>query len=431
MATDKSGWSLGPPMDHLGVSDDDPLTSEVEAESLVGRSAFSLASPRLVGVELEWFVHDALDATLPVSPQRLSSAVGALELSGVRSVEPGGQLELSSRPGTMEQCVNYSLSDMSSIRSQLAAHNLTLAGCGMDMERPPRRHLNLPRYEAMQSSFDRANASGRWMLYSTASVQVSLDAGEEEGSGHSFSHRWEAAHALGPVLCAAFANSPIRRSRATGWRSTRQAVWFAIDSSRTEPPPLGCDPRVAWARYVLDAHVICIRRSGGRPWTAPAGFTFRDWVRDRTPRIPTIGDLRYHLSTLFPPVRPRGHLELRMIDAQPGDDWIVPVAVLKSLLDDSKALDSALAAVESIWRGTDRPMEPWIRAARNGLSDRDFAEAALGCFEAALAALYRSKSSSLIIRCVESFIERYVSCGRSPADDLLVEFQQGMLPRCP
>ena len=40
---------------------------------------------------------------------------------------------------------------------------------------------------------------------------------------------------------------------------------------------------------------------------------------------PPGSDLSYHLSTLFPPVRPRGHLEVRVIDAQPGDGWIVPL----------------------------------------------------------------------------------------------------------
>ncbi|MFJ7074430.1 ergothioneine biosynthesis glutamate--cysteine ligase EgtA [Streptomyces sp. NPDC098781] len=412
------------------MSDEDRLMNEAEAESLVGRSAFSLASPQLVGVELEWLVHDTFNTALPVSPQRVSSAIGSLKLSGFRSIEPGGQLELSSLPGSLENCVTRSVSDMSAIRSRLAVENLMLAGRGMDLERSPHRHLDLPRYEAMQRSFDRANTSGRWMLYSTASVQVSLDAGDERSSDHGYRRRWEAAHALGPVLCAAFANSPIRHSRATGWRSTRQAEWFAIDPSRTEPPPIGRDPRVTWARYVLDAHVVCIRRGEGAPWTAPADLTFRDWVRHRRPRVPTIGDLRYHMSTLFPPVRPRGHLEFRMIDAQPGDDWIVPLAVVKALLDDSKALDAALCAVEAVWRGSERPIDLWIRSARDGLADPGLAEAALVCFEAAQAALCRSSASSLIIKYVESFVERYVSRGRSPADDLLAAFEQGVLPRC-
>lgn len=48
----------------------------------------------------------------------------------------------------------------------------------------------------------------------------------------------------------------------------------------------------------------------------------------------------------FPPVRPRGHLELRVIDAQPGGDgWIVPLAVTAALFDDREATETACRAV--------------------------------------------------------------------------------------
>ena len=74
------------------------------------------------------------------------------------------------------------------------------------------------------------------------------------------------------------------------------------------------------------------RRPGG-DWSAPPGVTFRDWIDCGTFAVPgrdgpTVDDLAYHLTTLFPPVRARGHLEVRYIDAQPGDWWRVPVAVL-------------------------------------------------------------------------------------------------------
>lgn len=33
--------------------------------------------------------------------------------------------------------------------------------------------------------------------------------------------------------------------------------------------------------------------------------------------LPTLDDLAYHVTTLFPPVRPRGFLEVSYLDAQP------------------------------------------------------------------------------------------------------------------
>ena len=102
---------------------------------------------------------------------------------------------------------------------------------------------------------------------------------------------------------------------------------------------------------------MCVREPGSQDWTAPPGVTFRDWLRDGGTgplRAPTAEDLDYHLSTLFPPVRPHGHMELRMIDAQPGDGWIVPAAVVTALADDDRAADAALAAAEPRVGRTDR-----------------------------------------------------------------------------
>jgi glutamate--cysteine ligase len=154
-------------------------------------------------------------------------------------------------------------------------------------------------------------------------------------------------------------------------------------------------------------------------------------------RPPTADDLEYHLSTLFPPVRPRGHFELRMIDAQPGDGWIVPLAVTSALLSDAQAEDAALAAVAPIWNGqppgwpasaagggTDGAPddeEPWVRAARCGPADPEISRASGECFAAAREALDRMGAPAGIRAAVDAFTEDYVSKDRCPADDLLEE----------
>ena len=59
-----------------------------------------------------------------------------------------------------------------------------------------------------------------------------------------------------------------------------------------------------------------------------------------------------------------------MIDAQPGDGWIVPLAVSSALLSDAEAGDAALAAVEPLWDGRSPGDDgPWVRAARLGPAD--------------------------------------------------------------
>ena len=51
-----------------------------------------------------------------------------------------------------------------------------------------------------------------------------------------------------------------------------------------------------------------------------------------------------HLSTLFPPVRPRGYLELRCLDALPDRWWPAVAALVTTLVDDPVAADEAAEA---------------------------------------------------------------------------------------
>lgn len=171
---------------------------------------------------------------------------------------------------------------------------------------------------------------------------------------------------------------------------------------------------------------MCVRSYGDGPWAVPRGLTFRDWVRTggghHGLRRPTTEDLEYHLTTLFPPVRPRGHLELRMIDAQPGEDgWLVPTAVTHALFDDPEAAETAYRAVKALADAYGSARAPrnalWHTAARDGLADPDLRAAAAACFEAAGEALPRLGASPHVRETVDGFTDRYVRRGRCPADD--------------
>ena len=137
--------------------------------------------------------------------------------------------------------------------------------------------------------------------------------------------------------------------------------WYALDAAGIfVTPPRGTPTAVVdevldRARTYLDPFcpatvrlvVIPAREPESADWSAPPGLTFREWLRAGDTgglRAPTQEDLDYHLSTLFPPVRPRGHMEVRVIDAQPGDGWIVPAAVATALTADECASERSLVS---------------------------------------------------------------------------------------
>jgi glutamate--cysteine ligase len=113
----------------------------------------------------------------------------------------------------------------------------------------------------------------------------------------------------------------------------------------------------------MNAPVICVRRDG-LSWAAPPALTFAAWIAEpeRVGRRPTLADLDYHLSTMFPPVRPKGYLEIRYLDAQAGDRWITPFSLLAALMAQRSTIDKVLDVTESC-------AGRWFEAARDGLAD--------------------------------------------------------------
>lgn len=257
--------------------------SESQAEDLIHGICFKTGPPRLLGAELEWLVLDAERPGRPPSPERLHAAhaaARALPLNSRVTVEPGGQLELSSAPATsLSGCVNGLQADLTAVRAALLAQGLVLEGNGRDPRLPHRRLLASPRYDAMEAYFDRTGPAGRTMMRASASVQVCVDAGYEEPGALGHGRRWRLAHLLGAVLVAAFANSAVSEGPYAGWRCARQGNWADIDSRRSLAPPPDVPPRDGWTRHALDTEVMCVRSYDGEPWTIPQGLTFRDWLR--------------------------------------------------------------------------------------------------------------------------------------------------------
>jgi glutamate--cysteine ligase len=240
--------------------------------------AFSPSTgPRRIGLELEMHV---------LGTPRIGDD---LVERGHPSYEPGGQLELSLPPQTSVEAllreVDWSLRAVTGSAHVAGGAEVAdvaeVALTGVDPWRSLAQvplALPTPRYLAMQELFDRTGDSGRRMMRLTASLQVCVDllpgtAGREQ---------WLVANLAGPALVAAYGDS-----------LERTLIWQGIDPART-----GYDGRHLDVRDPIGAY---------------AAFAL---AAERLP-IPEAEDDRYHLGTIFPPVRPRGgYLELRYLDSQ-------------------------------------------------------------------------------------------------------------------
>jgi glutamate--cysteine ligase len=388
---------------------DDELASSSAAAQYISDTCLADGPVGRVGLEVEAHCYD------PVQPHRrpdwdeitaVLESLPAMPGGSALSVEPGGAVELSGPPADgVLAAIEAMTSDQAVLQTAFADAGLGLVLLGADPLRPAKRVNPGARYRAMEQFFaaTRSGVAGAAMMTSTASVQVNLDAGPQGG----WAARVRMAHALGPIMVAIAANSPLLGGEFSGWLSTRQRVWSQLDSARCGPilTASGDDPGTDWARYALKAPVMLVHSPDAVPLTHY--LPFADWAEGRAllgNRRPTAYDLEYHLTTLFPPVRPRQWLEIRYLDSVPNAIWPAVVFTLVTLLDDPAAADIAAEAVEPV-------ATAWDTAARVGLNDRRLYAAANRCVAAA-AERVPAQLNAAMERLVVA-VER----GRCPADD--------------
>ena len=396
------------------------LTLDVLRRHLADR-ALAPSDRGLVGVEIELLTFPSADPRRRPPAAELRAIASDLRLpAGSRiTLEPGGQVELSTPPlRGLASALPAAAADLAALTGALRGAGLAPVARGLDTLRSPERILDQPRYAAMEAFFDGEGFAGRTMMCSTASVQVNVETGPAGG----VADRWRLAHELGPVLVATFAHSPVPGGGGRGPRSARQQVWSVMDPSRTAPVHRpdgdGRSPDEEWLAYAVAARVMMIRVDDHRfvPVGGPVGggpLPFAGWMEcGHELGWPTLDDFDYHLTTLFPPVRPRGWLELRMIDSLPDPWWRVAAAVATALLEDAAA---GAAAREAVTRAG--VADHWRSAARHGLADPALRAAAQAVFPAALSGLGRLGADRATVAAAEAFHDRFVARGRCPADD--------------
>ncbi|HEX6408040.1 MAG TPA: glutamate-cysteine ligase family protein [Gemmatimonadales bacterium] len=406
----------------------DRLTEDLARVAFAGAAG---DSPRLqrIGAEVELIPIEALTgrrcsiedegktSTLPLL-RRFGGRVGwregttakgtpcfAVPGGGAVTFEPGGQLEYSS-----PACFTGSslLANLRSIifplQDAAAGEGIELLAGGIDpfnsIDHAPLL-IRAKRYQLMADYFATIGPAGAQMMRQTASFQVNLDFPDQPWLA------WRVLNAMAPFVSAILANSPLYQRRPAGFQSSRAAVWRAVDPQRTGIAYDRANPIEAYCRFALDAPVMLFPMVNGRyrtcaEWLETADLSQEDWHE--------------HLSTLFPEVRPRGHLELRSADTVPPQWFAVPIALLAGVLYNSEALYAADALLGS-------PDSDLLdRAARWGLHDPGLRSTATDLFEVALQgcrALGPAYLHPSDLEQAEAFFDQYTRRGRALADDVL------------
>jgi glutamate--cysteine ligase len=183
-------------------------------------------------------------------------------------------------------------------------------------------------------------------------------------------------------------------------------VWRQVDRSRTGIPFDEIRPVERYCDFALAAPAMLVPR--------PDGYrSFAEWLSLANP---SLADWHEHLSTLFPEVRPRGHLELRSADVLPPAWFAAPLAFTAGILYAPKALRAADALL-----GMPDP-DLLDRAARHGIHDPLIQGTAVQLFDLALDGCRGLEPAYFHPADLEEatvFAEQYTRRGRAPADDMV------------
>jgi glutamate--cysteine ligase len=364
------------------------------------------SGPGRVGVEVEWIPAvpgaDGPPRPLTVAETDLLLARDPQLRGDARvSFEPGGQLEFSPEPSAS---VAQLLEDLGRLTRRVerclepAGGELFVSGLNpwhscdrLGLQTPA------PRYVSMQRHFDSIGPFGRRMMRQSLALQVSLDLGEPRDS----ISRWRLANLAGPPLAAAFANSPLMAGAATGITGARSQAWQLLDPGRTgfDGAQVGDPAPPAYSGFARAASYIDIEVLSADPGAA----------------------VSHHLSTLFPPVRPRGFLEVRFLDALPRRWMAVPIITLAALLYDRAATAEALDALAA----TEANLSTWRRSCEQGVRDPDLAASALALLAIARRAVERFTAGYFpadAVTLLAEFEARFTAARRCPADEQLESF---------
>lgn len=304
---------------------------------------------------------------------------------GTITLEPGGQVEWSSRPHATLAALEFEfeahIDAMQQVAHALAIDWLDVA---VDPRWPVEAMEWMPkqRYRIMRDYLKTRGALAHRMMTQSASVQCSFDFAD----GDDWLRKFRAAAYLAPLATALFANSSRIDGTESGYLCMRERIWRQTDDDRCGLPARVFQPGFdleSWIDWMLDVPLLFVR--GPRGLLDPDGRTFRQRLESAEASTLTIDDWATHASSIFTEVRSSNYIEVRSADLQPDERIFCVPAFWTAMLYDDDALERAL----ELGRGLDQAS--WLAAMESAsrlglagsLAGRSLRELAERCLAAA------------------------------------------------
>lgn len=303
-------------------------------------------TPRKLGMELEHFLVDEKLRAVPYlgGVERVLNTLSLRERGERRfsdghligftcpghvcpcavSLEPGGQFELSIGPDVkledIARTYDEVIEEARSIANEFGYYIINLGyqprTAAKDIEILPKE-----RYRIMNAHFAETGKHGINMMRGTASTQVTLGYSSEAEAERLF--RW--ASYVTPELAWLTDNAKQFDGASYGQGMLRARIWEDVDAARCGFVPLqeGEGFFAAYADYILNTPLLLILDEQGNGVNVDG--TVAEVYRDK---VMTEDEIAHALSMVFPHVRLRTYVEIRLMDSIPRDFAVALTALI-------------------------------------------------------------------------------------------------------
>lgn len=271
--------------------------------------------------------------------------LGAEDDNKYITLEPGSQLELSIAPKKDIVSIEREYLDfLHQIIPILDKKNQALIAIGYhplskidDIKIIPKK-----RYDFMFEYFKTRGVYAHNMMKGTASFQVAIDYSSEE----DYIKKFKTANGLSSVLYALFDNGYYFEGKNWQKHCLRSVIWENCDNDRCGIVPGTFDDDYGYrkyAEYILNIPPI-LMSNGQNSYSTGAKLVKEIF----DPENYSIKELEHILTMVFPDVRTKKYIEIRMMDSVPYPLNLSAVALIKGIFYDSDNLNRVYEFIKDI-----------------------------------------------------------------------------------
>ncbi|HZK56939.1 MAG TPA: glutamate-cysteine ligase family protein [Clostridia bacterium] len=309
-----------------------------------------------IGVEIEHIVvgKDTMESIVYYGKEGIEGVLRELLLKGYKGnyegghligllgenreiiLESGGQIEIDIKPcKTIKEIESIYFSFLNDIVPILEKRNLLLMSIGYHPKSSVEDIPLVPR-KKYKYMFGYLKGRGKYahnMMKGTAALRVFVDYKDE----YDFTRKFRVANFISPLLYLISDNSPMFEGEVYDKFSLRSQIWANVDEKRSGSVPNSFREDFGYrdyAEYILDVSPIIITKNGD---FIDIGNETVEGLMDRY--VFTGKEIKHIMNMVFPDVRVKNCIEIRVGDSLPYPYNLAYIALVKGIFYSDIALE--------------------------------------------------------------------------------------------